>query len=103
MHGNSAPAAVAGHFDHRKLPQRHGPGRIRTDLHTGTTVEVSFDDAGDIDAVEVGTLDGTIPRRPRDRHPRHPSSDGRTRRPEPAAARHPPVRRAPGQVMLPPQ
>ncbi|MEX2969571.1 hypothetical protein [Streptomyces sp. C184] len=66
MHGNSAPAVVAGHFDRRQLPrrqlsQRHSPGRIRTDLHTGTTVEVPFDDAGGIDAVEVGTLDGTTP------------------------------------------
>ncbi|MFI9078579.1 hypothetical protein ACIGW8_19225 [Streptomyces sioyaensis] len=62
LHGNSAPAAVAGYFDHRELRQCHSPGRSRTDLHTGTTVEVSFDDAKGIDAVEVGTLDGTTPR-----------------------------------------
>ncbi|MFG2863228.1 hypothetical protein [Streptomyces sioyaensis] len=51
VHGNSAPVVVAGYFDRHKLPQHHRPGRIRTDLHTGTTVEISFDDAGRLDAI----------------------------------------------------
>ncbi|MFI9260711.1 hypothetical protein ACIGT4_23875 [Streptomyces sioyaensis] len=85
LHGNSAPAVAAGYFARHKLPQRHSPGRISADLSTGTTVEVSFDDAGRIDAVEVDTLGGAAPHRPRDRHPRHPEAtaepDDRNQRP----------------------
>ncbi|MEW2438570.1 DUF6882 domain-containing protein [Streptomyces caniferus] len=58
VHGSSAHAVVAGYFDHHRLPQRHAPGRISADLPTGTTVDVSFDDAGRIGAVEVGGIGG---------------------------------------------
>ncbi|MFI0717147.1 DUF6882 domain-containing protein [Streptomyces inhibens] len=62
VHATSAHAVVAGYFGHHKLPQRHGPGRISADLPTGTTVEVSFDDAGRIGSVEVGAISGPAAR-----------------------------------------
>ncbi|MFI1156285.1 hypothetical protein [Streptomyces sioyaensis] len=68
-----------------QAPQRHSPGRISADLPTGTTVEVSIDDAGRIATVEVGTLDGTTPRCPLDRPPdaqeATAETDARNRRP----------------------
>ncbi|MEU9115929.1 DUF6882 domain-containing protein [Streptomyces sp. NPDC048483] len=54
--GGSARSVVTGYFDRHRLPQRPGPDRITADLPSGSTVEVSFDNAGRIASVEVGAI-----------------------------------------------
>ncbi|WP_245689146.1 DUF6882 domain-containing protein [Streptomyces chattanoogensis] len=54
--GGPARSVVSGYFDRHRLPQRPGPGRISAELPGGAAVDVSFDDAGRIASVEVGTI-----------------------------------------------